>query len=131
MRYLVIEPINFGLGVLKPGREIELDVAIAASEVAAGRLQPVDDAESDEERVAREQAQAEAAAAALLASASVEDPIPAQVALGDTLVDVAIVGQAEDGSPVIDGPGADQLEAAVETAPSAVEKKPARKTKGK
>lgn len=62
----------------------------------------------------------EAAAAAAVAAATEDAPVDAQVAIGDQLVDVQIVGQAEDGSPVVTDDSAAALEAAAKAEAEAI-----------
>lgn len=157
-RYLVLEPINIGQGVLRPGRELFLEEAAAVSEVAARRLQEVDDAESDEARAARELQQAEVAAQAalltattslvssaaadlqpdLLAGASTETPLEVKVQVGEQLIDISIIGQDADGQPIVTDDSFARLQEAVQTLKPATppqkkpaDKKPAAAKKGK
>lgn len=104
------------------------DGAVAGGD---GPLNPeIEAANEAAKRLAEEAAQAEAdaaAAAAVIAGASEANPVEAQVVVGEQLVDVTIVGQAEDGSPVVDDASAEALETAAQAAAPA----PAPNGKGK
>ena len=77
------------------------------------QIAPLSDA--DAERIAAEQHAADTAAAeAALAAATPEQPVDAIVHVGDTDVPVQVVGQSEDGAPVVTDESFNALQAAAD-----------------